>query len=250
METMLINGLEYVAKKGVEAILDTAEAAVAQVVEGESHERSVRDHAAFLHFSQGPVRGANGRKVGKSNKSTLSRELKDTVLMRRITTQSTLSASAGGSLVMSNHNSDEARTNGSQFATYAAVYSAFRVRRITFELYPCAPTSTGDVANASVPIYHSILGLAPYYGDGPAPTTIDDLLSNPRCKIVPTYQVAKYTANVGDFNDGKLFSPVNAAMASSDIFAIYFCGPAGVFTANYKYYHVVIIWDVEFKSMV
>lgn len=235
MENLLINGITYIAEKGVEKIVEAIE--IPQIIE--IFEPPKHDYLRRINRS-----GV----AGTAKARTRNRELKDSTILRRITYPSSFTASSGGSLVLSNYDSDEARTLGTEFAAYADLYAQFRVKKITIQFFATTPTNEGVVAGALVPVIHDVLSLAPFWGNGPNPVSRAELLSNPDVKTVRTNQSFEMSIDSTKFLDGQLWSPTNAAMPADQIMSIYVCGNGAAVRANFTYWITNIINDVEFKS--
>jgi len=245
METIIISGVKYIAEKGVERILED----IVEPLEGIVSEMVLDTPKEFKHteYLKNSYKHNKMKNQSQGNgKRKLSiKEIKSPILYRRITVPGTISASAGGSIVITNYDSDEARTTGTEFAAYASVFSQFRVRAITLNLYPRYPTT----GYGSTGILHDAVTLAPFYGSGPVPTTKAHLLSHPLARTMSTHKHISYTINYNDFLDGQLWSATNAAIPADSVYAIWLAGTAALVTANVVYYNTDTIWDVEFQAM-
>jgi hypothetical protein len=173
-----------------------------------------------------------------------------TTIRRRLTTNGTLSTSAGGFISANNVTTDAAR-GASDFASFQARYLQFRVRAFRLRLVPLVDVTTAVTAGGGAVTPHpTCLAFAAYRGANTY-TSFASVLSGASGKFFNGRErVIEYIVDWQLNPDAKLWSDTNAAIPVEQRYGIQYqdTGTAPASSASTAYYRFVYDFDVEFQN--
>jgi hypothetical protein len=173
------------------------------------------------------------------------------VIERRIVATGTISTNAAGFIVSNFVTTDQARSLGSDFGSFASRYTAFRVRACRIRLFPLVDvTMAVNVGGGAVTPHPQALVFASYR-EGLSYATYASAASGTDSRIFcGRERCIEYSADWSNNPDAKLWSPTNAAIPTSNVFGIQFLdtGAAPASGISTVYYRSVLDWDVQFQG--
>jgi hypothetical protein len=138
-------------------------------------------------------------------------------------------------------------TNGTEFASYAARYSEYRIKRMRMHFiatHPTnVPTATDTADHGAIFVGQSEQG--PVVGSG------QQVMSLFKRQVHPTSQSFIFHSDWSQNPNAKLWNAVGAIVVAANNFSIQWGTPAfanNAVVASTDYYSCFLEWDVEFRG--
>ena len=148
--------------------------------------------------------------LGRRHGDRFLPEVNSQIIRIRITVPNQLlSANASNIIALTSFSSDSLRTASTEFASYAARWSHWRVHWMEGIFDPVWPAATKEFSTGKG---HSQLYAAPIWGiEAVNPSTAGEVLSITACKVLPTHKPFKVRVTWKGYMDDHLWCPTNAA---------------------------------------
>lgn len=161
-------------------------------------------------------------------------------LFRRLANGLSLGTNGAGVIPLSSLTSSANVNAYPDFSSIASLYTAYRVHAFKCSFFPVLKVNTTAV---NAPPY---VVVAPFRG-GLAPTSLQQLQESPDASSFSGYDRAVATVNYNGDNDAHLWTPTNAAVASSESFGLVVAGSSMLATSSTNTFYVYIEVVVEFR---
>jgi hypothetical protein len=165
------------------------------------------------------------------------------IITKRMTIPSQVIASAaGGSIAVKSYVSGLVQsTPASEWASFAARYQQYRVRR--FRVVGKATHPTVDIVATS----HSALYIGDYIGSA-TPASAAQVLSDESVKENATWQNFSYEATWARNPNAKLWNPTSAVIPTANEYSVVLASADSTLAAAVTYYSAFIEFEVEFRG--
>lgn len=179
------------------------------------------------------IRGPNRQNKGKRSFTNAGDHI-----VKRCSTTGTLTTGGGTSIPLTAIVSGDVSA-ASEFASFAARYLQYRVRRIRVTGKATQPIQTATVS-------HSALARGDFVG-ATAPASVAAVVSSESFEPNATCKDFEHVVTWDGIPDAKLWQPTSAAIPTADQFGIVI-GTATTLTTATTYYVVFYEWEVEFRG--
>lgn len=164
------------------------------------------------------------------------------IVTKRITYSTTATFAALGSVT--GISSQNAKASGVEWSSFAARYQAFRVKSMRLSFIANCPVQ--EINGSS--INHGVL----FCGDtlvSNAPGSIQQILSDERSVVHPTWKCFTFTASWLRNPNARLWNTVTSAIPAANQYQIVFGSP-DTYTAStsVQCYDIIVEYDVEFRG--
>jgi hypothetical protein len=158
----------------------------------------------------------------------------------------TITTTAGGLIAVTSRSASEVQSvPAAEWASFAARYQQFRVRRIRMVAKTLYPANEDPVSGTA---HHSALYLSDHIGTA-APATAAQVFSDEAGRVIATHKDFLYEATWLRNPNAKLWNPTSAALPAANDFSISFASATApamlVSNAQYSY---ALEWEVEFRG--
>jgi len=171
------------------------------------------------------------------------------IIVKRMTipNQAVVAATAGNiiALDVSTTAAQVQSVPASEWASFAARYQQYRVRRVKMTLLPCNNVS---YVVAAVAVVHTSMYSGDFIGAS-APTTAAQVLSDEKARISSTAKPLIYTVDWSRNPNARLWNPTNAALPVANSFGVAFASSTqAILAANANYFTKSTEFEVEFRG--
>jgi hypothetical protein len=161
-------------------------------------------------------------------------------IVKRCSATATLATGGGTAIPLTSQLSGDA-SSSSEFASFAARYLQYRVRRLRITGKATQPVQTATVT-------HSALVRGNFVG-ATAPASTASIVSSESFKSNGTHSDFEHVVTWDGIPDAKLWQPTSAAIPAADQFGIVFASIASpAMTTATTYYVLFAEWEVEFRG--
>jgi len=169
------------------------------------------------------------------------------VLTKRMSAfQNAVSSTAGGVIVITSISSALVQSNpATEWASFAARYQQFRVRRVTLILDPIFPGSGTPVTAVDA---HGPILLGDFIGSA-VPAAAVNVLADERSRVFNSSQRIVFSADWSRNPNARLWNPTSAALPVANSFSVVYCSQTSTtLAASTTFFGSTILWDVEFRG--
>jgi hypothetical protein len=175
----------------------------------------------------------------------------ETSIVRRIAVAGTVSTAGTGFIAAGFVTSDQARSLGSDFASFAARYTQFRVRAVRMRMYPLVDANTAVTAGGGAVTPHPTAIAMAAYKSNLSYGTYSSVCTGNNAKIFQGRErCIEYSIDWSNYPDAKFWSASNAAIPTDQVYGFQYqdSGTAPASAVSTTYYRTVLDWIVEFTS--
>ncbi len=158
--------------------------------------------------------------------------------------EATISTSAGGVVALATLANAASISTASDFASLAALYTAYRCRAISVQLLPLLPAPVYN--GAAIQTQPSAIAVYPWQSNT-VPTTFQQALDVSGVKIMSGYQGGFVRTSYQGDPDAHLWTGTGSAIGSNEQFGISCVGTSTTSTASSGVWKVIPQYLVEFR---
>ncbi len=159
-------------------------------------------------------------------------------------TEATISTSAGGVVVLTTLANAATISSSADFASLAALYTAYRCKAIQVQLLPLLPAPSWN--GTAIQTQPSAIAVYPWTSNT-VPTTFQQALDVSGVKIVSGYSGAIVRTSYRGDPDAHLWTGTGSAIGSNEQFGISCIGTSTASTASAGVWKVIPQYLVEFR---
>jgi len=170
----------------------------------------------------------------------------DTVVKRMTLASQVVTSTAAGLIAVTTRSASEVQSApAAEWASFAARYQQYRVRRLRIIAKATHPADEDPVSGVA---HHSALYLADHIGTS-APATAAQVLSDEAGRVIATYKDFMYEATWARNPNAKLWAPTSAVTPAANDYSISFASAtAPALLASDPVFAYVLEWEVEFRG--
>jgi hypothetical protein len=194
-------------------------------------------------------RKSTSAKISRIPKTISTRRSSATDIDERVLTgpYGVISSTAGGIIAPTAVSSGFVFTNGTEFASYAARYSEYRIRAMRMYFMACHPT---NVPTATTTADHGAIFVG-QSEQGPVVGSGQQVMSLFRRRVISTSKSFIAHADWSRNPNAQLWNAVGAIVVAANNFSIQWGTPAfanNAIVASTDYYSCFLEWDVQFRG--
>ncbi len=174
-----------------------------------------------------------------------------TITAVKIVSTSVLVTDGSGYITMQSVVSDQARTTGSNWSSFASRFKQFRVRAIRIRLFPLVDVTTALTAGGGAVTPHPTALAFAAYREGLGYSNFASLCAGADSRIFNGREkIISYSTDWSNNPEAKFWCQTNAVIPTEQQFGFQYrdTGTAPASSATTTYYRIVTEWDTEFME--
>jgi hypothetical protein len=164
------------------------------------------------------------------------------IFVRRLTNSGTIASNAAGAFPVGTLAASNAANACTDFASCANLAVAYRVKAMRVRVWPVLPFVVAGIAPPPA------LLCCAEFSSGLSTASYANMLDSAACRFFSGFKPATFTTDWGKLLDAKLWTPTNAAIASSETYGIVYIGATGLPASQVTtvYFAYVVEYETEF----